>query len=120
MFADLFVFGEPAALQLGVDELAVDAHFEPSAVGRDEDKTLNPGFEFRDELFGQADRLRFIVSRLAVDEFDFHQQVLSDSKGFGFQGTIFEQHGRRARTLVSGTVQGPSSRASQFVRWVSA
>ena len=72
MFADLFVFGEPAALQFGVDELTVDAHFELSAVGRDEDEPFNPGFEFRDELVGQADRLRFIVSNLAVDEFDFH------------------------------------------------
>ena len=85
MFANLFVFGEPAALQLGVDELAVDAHFEPSAVGRDEDKTLNPGFEFRDELFGQADRLRFIVSRLAVDEFDFHHKSFLILKGSAFK-----------------------------------
>ena len=72
MFADLFVLGETAALQLGVDERTVDADFKPPPVRWNKDETLDPGFEFRDELVGQADRLRFIVSGLAVDQFDFH------------------------------------------------
>lgn len=52
--------------------LAVDADLEAAAIGRDEDQAFDFIFEFGDEFFGQTDRFGFVVSNLAVDDFDFH------------------------------------------------
>ncbi len=72
MLLDLVIFRKRAGLQFGVDELAVDAHLETSAIGRDERELLQAGLQFRDEFAGQTDRVGFVVSNLAVDDFDFH------------------------------------------------
>jgi len=42
---------------------------------------LDFAFEFRDEFIGQTDRLRFVVSSLAIDDFDFHTLIFNDSTG---------------------------------------
>ena len=72
MSGDLVVLGEPAGFEFRVDELSVHAHFKSPSVGRHEDEPLDPGLVLGYEFVGQTDRLRLIVSSLAVDEFDFH------------------------------------------------
>ena len=77
MLANFVVFGEAARLQLRVNQFAVDADFEAAAGGRDEDEAFDSAFEFGDEFVGQTDRLGFVVSKLAVDDFDFHSSLLT-------------------------------------------
>src|SRR5262249_18573988 len=38
-------------------------------------------FEFRYEFVGQTDRLRFVVSSLAIDYFDFHTLIFNHPTG---------------------------------------
>ena len=75
MLADFLVVRESAGLQLGKNQLPVDADFKSAAIGWNEDESLDPCFELRNEPFGQTDRLWFVVSGLAVDDFDFHDSL---------------------------------------------
>ena len=72
MLPDFLILREASGLQLRKNLFAVDTDFETAAVGRDEDKTFDTSLEFCDEFFGQTDRFGFVVSSLAVNDFDFH------------------------------------------------
>jgi len=63
---------ELARLQFGIDKFSVDAYFKASAIGWDKGKFLDSGFQVSNQLIGQTDRFRFVVSNLAIDDFDFH------------------------------------------------
>ncbi len=69
---DLVVLGKTSGFKFRVYERSVHTHFEAPPVGRHQYKAFDFGFELRDELLDQADRLRLIVSGLTVYEFDFH------------------------------------------------
>ena len=75
MLSDLRILGESARLEFGENELPVDADFKAASIGWNEDQPLDARFEFFDELFGQTDRFRFVVSGLAVDDFNFHDYL---------------------------------------------
>ena len=72
MLSDFFVIGETACFQFREDSLSVDADFKPAAVGGNQYQLFQACFELGDELIGQTDRFGFVVSRLAVHNFDFH------------------------------------------------
>ena len=76
---DFRVIGKPAGVQFGINQLAVDAHFETAAVGGNEYQSRQPFLQFINQLVGQTDRFGFIVSYLAVDDFDFHYFTPSHS-----------------------------------------
>jgi hypothetical protein len=69
---DFLILGETSGLQLRENLFSADADFETSAIGRNQYKACDTGLEFFDEFFGQTDRFWFVVSSLAVDDFDFH------------------------------------------------
>ena len=73
MLSDLGIVREATTFQLGKDQLPIDADFKPAAIGWHEDEPFDARFEFLDELLGQTDRLWFVVSGLAIDDFDFHK-----------------------------------------------
>jgi lysophospholipase L1-like esterase len=75
VLADLVVLREAAALQLRKDKVAVDGDFKSPAGGRDEYEPFDSAFQIGDELVGQTDRLGFVASELAVDDFDFHYRL---------------------------------------------
>jgi hypothetical protein len=72
LLPDFLVLREPSCLQLRENLFPVDADFETAAIGRNKDKTFDSGLEFFNEFFGQTDRFWFVVSSLAIDNFDFH------------------------------------------------
>ncbi len=72
VLADLLIIGELPGLEFRIHERAVDTDFEAAAVGRNKHETLDSCLEVFDELVGQTDRLGFVVSNLAIDDFDFH------------------------------------------------
>ena len=72
MLADLLIIGELPGLEFRIYERAVDTDFEAAAVGRNKHETLESCLEVFDEFVGQTDRLGFVVSNLAIDDFDFH------------------------------------------------
>ena len=74
---DLLVFRELPSLQLGINQLAVDADLESAAVGRNQDQLLDSRLQFSNEFVGQTDRFRFVVSNLAVNNLDFHVDSLN-------------------------------------------
>ena len=69
---DVLIIGEFPGLEFRVHERAVDTDFETAAVGRNKHETLDSCLEVFDEFVGQTDRLGFVVSNLAIDDFDFH------------------------------------------------
>ena len=69
---DLLILGKPPGLQLRENLFPVNTDFEPAAIGRNKYKAFDTGLEFFNECFGQTDRFWFVVSSLAVDDFDFH------------------------------------------------
>src|SRR5262245_44035311 len=72
MLPNFWILRESAAFQLGKHFFAVHGYFEAAAVSWNENQPFDFTFEFSDELFGQTDRLRFVISSLAVNDFDFH------------------------------------------------
>jgi hypothetical protein len=70
------IFGKTACFQFREDLFSVNGYFKAAAVGRNENQFLDFRFEFGDEFFGQTDRFGFVVSNLAVDDFDFHKLSL--------------------------------------------
>ena len=72
VLADLLIIGEFPGLEFRIHERAVDTDFETAAVGRNKHETLDSCLEVFDEFIGQTDRLGFVVSNLAIDNFDFH------------------------------------------------
>jgi hypothetical protein len=72
VLVDFRIFGKPAGLELRVNQLPINAHFEAASAGRNQNEPLDPGLELRNEFLGQTDRLGFVVSNLAVDNFDIH------------------------------------------------
>jgi hypothetical protein len=72
---DFLIFGKPAGLQFRENTLSIDAYFETAAVRRYQHQPLDLIFEIRDEFFGQTDRFRFVISNLAIDDFDFHYVI---------------------------------------------
>ncbi len=72
LFTNLLIFGEAAGFQFRINTFSVDADLETAAVGRYQYETFDLIFEFRDELFGQTDRFRFVVSNRAVDNLNLH------------------------------------------------
>jgi hypothetical protein len=40
---------------------------------------LDSGLQLSNQFFGQTDRLRFVVSSLAIDDFDFHYLIPSSA-----------------------------------------
>ena len=72
MLPNLLVLREPSGLQLRENLFPVDTDFETASIGRNKYKAFDPGLEFFNEFFGQTDRFWFVVSSLAVDDFDFH------------------------------------------------
>jgi hypothetical protein len=69
---NFLVFREPSRLQFRINEVAVDADFKAAAARRHKDEPLDAAFQFSDEFVGQTDRLGFVVSKLAIDDFDLH------------------------------------------------
>jgi len=79
VLSDFLILGEPPAFEFGKHLLAVHRYFKAASIGRDKNEPFNFAFEFSYELVGQTDRLRFIVSSLAIDDFDFHTLVFNDA-----------------------------------------
>jgi hypothetical protein len=71
MFSNFSVIRESACLELRKNQLAIDADFKAAAIGWNKSESFDSGFQVRDQLFGQTDRLGFVLSNLAVDNFDF-------------------------------------------------
>ena len=76
MRLDLVVFREPPFLDLGEDEVAVDAEFKPPLVGGDEGEGFDVLFERFQNRVRHTDGLGFIASSRAIDEFEFHLSIL--------------------------------------------
>jgi hypothetical protein len=72
VLADFLILRKPSGLQLRENGFPVDTDLETAAVGRYEDKAFDSRLKFFDEFFGQTDRFWFVVSSLAIDDFDFH------------------------------------------------
>src|SRR6267142_3649459 len=72
LLPDFLVLGKLAGFELRENAFSIDAYFKAAAVGGYEHEPFDLVFEFGNELFGQTDRFRFVVSNLAVDDFDFH------------------------------------------------
>ena len=71
--------GEPTGLQLAVEDGFLLAHFEGTRGPTDEfDLDLFVGERLLD-FSGQTDRLRPVVSALAVFDFDLHGRILARS-----------------------------------------
>jgi hypothetical protein len=75
VFSDFLIFGKPAGLQLREDAFSIDTYFEAAAVGGYKHEPVDLAFELVDEFFGQTDRFRFVISNLAIDDFDFHYVI---------------------------------------------
>jgi hypothetical protein len=73
----LFVIGKLASLQFRINQLAINADFETASVGRYQGQLAKAGLQFSDDLIGQTDRFRFVVSNLTVDDLDIHYQRCS-------------------------------------------
>jgi hypothetical protein len=71
------VLRKPSGFEFRKDLSAVNGYFEAASIGRHKDEAFNFAFEFRYEFIGQTDRLRFIVSGLAIDYFDFHSLIFN-------------------------------------------
>lgn len=77
MFPNFLVLRKSPGFKLGVDQGTIDTHFEPSTIRWNQDELLDLVFVFCNQLVGQTDRLRFVISSLAVNDFDFHGCILS-------------------------------------------
>ena len=71
-FPDLRIIRKASGFQFRKDLLPIDGYLKASAVGGNENQALDSRFEFGNELLGQTDRLGFVVSDLAVNDFDIH------------------------------------------------
>lgn len=65
--------GELARLQFGVYEIVVDAHFETSAPGGNQEQAANLLFECGQDFRRQTDGFGFVVSNGAVLQSDVHE-----------------------------------------------
>src|SRR5262245_423586 len=74
---DFLIVRKPSGLEFGKDQFAADRYFEPASIRRDENEAFDLAFEFRYEFIGQTDRLRLVVSSLAINNFDFHTLIFS-------------------------------------------
>jgi hypothetical protein len=68
-----------SGLELGIDQVAVDAQLEATALGRDERERLNLLFVRGQQLARQTDGLRLVVSHRTVHEFNIHPYSPSES-----------------------------------------
>ena len=64
--------GEFARTQLRVDEFTIDRKFKRAPIGGFEFEAGNAAFVFGENLAGQTDRLRLVVSRRAIAKVNFH------------------------------------------------
>jgi hypothetical protein len=80
MAPDFLVVRKLAGFQLRINELPIDTDFEATAVGWYQDELVDLGFKFGNQLFGQTDRFRFVVSNLTVNDFYFHGSAFFHSK----------------------------------------
>ena len=77
---DFLVLGKLARFKLGVNQLPVDADFEAATIRGNQNQLLDSCFEFRNQLFGQTDRFRFVVSNLTVNDFYVHRLAFFHQK----------------------------------------
>jgi hypothetical protein len=82
----LFV-GELAALQLGIDQFAIDGQLEAAAAGRDQFQVPDLLFVGRQQLARQTEGLRLVVSHRA--EFQLHVHCLSFRWGIGVETLLY-------------------------------
>jgi hypothetical protein len=72
VLANLLVLRKLTRLQFRIHELAVNAYFEAAAIRGYQCQLTKAGLQFGDDLFGQTDRFRFVVSNLTIDDLDIH------------------------------------------------
>ena len=82
---DPLFLGELPGLELGIDQVAVDAQLEAAALGRDELERLDLLFVRGQQLARQTDGLRLVVSHRTVHEFNIHRILLPKVCGSRFQ-----------------------------------
>ena len=70
-----------AALQLGVDEIAVHVHFEHSAIGGDEGDGFDIRFKGFQQFSRQTDGARGVMSNNAVFDSDDHVEPSDELVG---------------------------------------
>ena len=76
VLSDFLIVGKSTGLQLRKNWFPIDAHFKTASVRRYEDEPFDSGLQLGNKFFGQTDRFRFVVSDLAIDDFDFHYSIV--------------------------------------------
>ncbi len=76
VFSDFLILGKSTGLQLRKNWFPIDAHFKTPSVGRYQDEPRDFCLQLGNKFFGQTDRLRFVVSDHAIDDFDFHYSIV--------------------------------------------
>jgi len=76
VLSDFLIVGKSTGLQLRKNRFPVDAHFKTASVGRYQDEPFDFRLQVGNKFFGQTDRLRFVVSDHAIDDFDFHYSIV--------------------------------------------
>jgi len=74
---DFLIVRKSPCLEFRKDLFAVNVYFEAASVRWDQNEAGDFAFEFCYEFVGQTDRLRFVVSSLAIDYFDFHTLIFN-------------------------------------------
>jgi hypothetical protein len=80
LFNNLARLGVAVRLQLGIQRLAVDAHFEAASFGGHQGDRLDLGLELFEQVDRQTGGAIGVVSDSAVDDLDFQQHLLSPRK----------------------------------------
>jgi len=76
VFSDFLIVGKSTGLQLRKNRFPIDGHFKTASVGWYQDEPLDFCLQITNKFFGQTDRLRFVVSDHAIDDFDFHYFIV--------------------------------------------
>ena len=70
--SDFSWFSMATSLQLGEDQLSINADLETAAIGRNQGDRPNLRFEQAEQFSYQAHGPRCIASNSAIDDFDVH------------------------------------------------
>ena len=81
MGPDLVGLREAPLLQLGEDQLAIDADLESSANGGNDGESGDVHFFFVEDLFRQTDGFGLVASGRAVDKFQLHGKPPDEMEG---------------------------------------
>ena len=72
MRSNFVPLGEPSGFQLRKHQRRIDGNLKSPAIGWNQHKLRKIAFQLLHDFFGQTGRFGFVVSNLAIDDFDFH------------------------------------------------